>query len=110
MTALPGRLFAYRLAERLGYANVDAMLREMTSTQLEEWEAYYQLAPWGYEVESLRAGVVCSTIANFAGKVLADGRRTTPEDFLQISRRPKRAKTPQELSAEIMSSFQTLVA
>ena len=48
------RRFALRLALELGYANVDAMLREMTAQQFTEWIAYYQLEPFGtlmYDVE-----------------------------------------------------------
>ena len=41
------RRFALRLALELGYANVDAMLREMTAQQFTEWIAYYQLEPFG---------------------------------------------------------------
>ena len=36
-----------RLAVQLGYANPDAMLREMTTGQLNEWIAYYRLEPFG---------------------------------------------------------------
>ena len=36
-----------RLAVQLGYANPDAMLREMTAQQLDEWIAYYRLEPFG---------------------------------------------------------------
>ena len=35
------------MALELGYANVDAMLREMTAQQFTEWIAYYQLEPFG---------------------------------------------------------------
>jgi hypothetical protein len=35
------------LALELGYANVDAMLREMTAQQFAEWIAYYQIEPFG---------------------------------------------------------------
>lgn len=31
----------------MGYANPDAMLREMSSDQFLEWIAFYQLEPWG---------------------------------------------------------------
>ncbi len=39
-----------RLALELGYANPDAMLREMTANHLKEWEAYYAIEPWGVSV------------------------------------------------------------
>lgn len=45
------RRFALRLALQLGYANVDAMMREMTAQQFDEWIAYYQLEPFGILAE-----------------------------------------------------------
>lgn len=42
----------------MGYANPDAMLREMTARQLDEWMAYYSLEPWG-------TGVLDNIIAHF---------------------------------------------
>ena len=41
------RRFALRLALEMGYPNVDAMLREMTAEQFDEWIAYYQIEPFG---------------------------------------------------------------
>ena len=35
------------MALALGYANVDAMMREMTAQQFDEWIAFYQLEPFG---------------------------------------------------------------
>ena len=35
-----------RLAAHLGYANVDAMTREMTSAQITEWQAFYMREPF----------------------------------------------------------------
>jgi len=47
-----------RLAVELGYANPDAMLREMTARQLDEWKAFYSLEPWG-------TGVLDNLLAHF---------------------------------------------
>ena len=35
-----------RLAAQLGYANVGAMTREMTSAQVTEWQAFYKREPF----------------------------------------------------------------
>ena len=35
----------------MGWPNVDAMLREMTAQQFDEWLAYYQLEPFGILAE-----------------------------------------------------------
>ena len=47
----PRRRFALRLALEMGWPNVDAMLREMTAEQFDEWIAYYQLEPFGILAE-----------------------------------------------------------
>jgi len=36
-------LFYYVLAEKLGYASVDFMLDEMTSKDITEWQAFYEI-------------------------------------------------------------------
>ena len=47
----PRRRFALRLALEMGWPNVDAMLREMTAEQFDEWIAFYQLEPFGILAE-----------------------------------------------------------
>lgn len=37
------RLFYYFLAEKLGYVSVSAMLREVTSQEISEWQVYYKI-------------------------------------------------------------------
>lgn len=49
----PRRRFALRLALEMGWPNVDAMMREMTSEQFDEWIAYYQLEPFGILAEDV---------------------------------------------------------
>lgn len=56
-------------------------MREITATQMREWEAFYRLEPWGFEVESLRAGGIAATIGNFAGKVLPKGKSLKAADM-----------------------------
>jgi len=43
------RRFAYRLARRLGYLDVDVMLSTIPGWKLLEWEAFYELEPDGDE-------------------------------------------------------------
>lgn len=40
------------------------LYREIDSAELSEWEAYYNLEPWGTPRADVRAGIVASTIAN----------------------------------------------
>ena len=37
------RLFYYVLAEKLGYASINIMLDEMTSKDVTEWQAFYEI-------------------------------------------------------------------
>jgi hypothetical protein len=39
----PERFFYYQLAEALGYASVSRLLREVTSQEITEWQAYFTL-------------------------------------------------------------------
>lgn len=65
----------------LGRPDVDGLLGELSSSQLAEWLAFYQLEPWGEERADLRAGIVASTIAN-ANRSQKQKKPYTPEDFM----------------------------
>lgn len=58
------------------------LLASLTSPQLGEWYAYLQLEPIGEQRADFRAGMVCATVANYAGKVRADGDPALPADFM----------------------------
>lgn len=45
---------------------VGELLARISSRELSEWAAYYELEPWGEERADLRAGIVASTMANTA--------------------------------------------
>ncbi|MEY8203803.1 MAG: DUF4035 domain-containing protein [Bermanella sp.] len=53
-----------RLATQLGEVNIDSMLASLTGLQMLEWEYFYQVEPFGAEVEELRFGNICATLAN----------------------------------------------
>lgn len=40
------------------------MLERLTSRQVAEWHEYYNIEPWGWRQDWLRAGLVTATIAN----------------------------------------------
>lgn len=49
----------------------------------------YAEEPWGPERADLRAALICSTIANYAGKMRAQGTEpASPADFMPFSKRP----------------------
>ena len=48
-------MLAYRLADRLGIANVDQMLAGLSSTQLTEWAAYFTILDAEHQEQQLAA-------------------------------------------------------
>ena len=71
------------------------------SRQFAEWQAYYQVEPWGEERADLRAGIVASTIANVnRGK----GQKPfKPSDFMPDFE-PKKPQTAEQMAA-FMTKF-----
>ena len=67
----------------------DALLASLDSRQLGEWYAFLQIEPIGEMREDFRAGMICSTVANYAGRQRAEN--AGPAQPAQIScRRSKR--------------------
>ena len=68
-----------------------------------EWLAYARLEPFGEERADFRAGQVCATVANFAGKALREGAEPlAPADFMpalaeqrQAAQQPIRLDDPE---------------
>lgn len=55
----------------------------LTGQQLSEWEVYYHIEPWGEQRADFRAGQVCATVANYAGKRRMDDIAPAhPSDFM----------------------------
>lgn len=40
------------------------MLRELTSSEVVEWEAFYRIDPWGEDRADLRSAIVAYTVAS----------------------------------------------
>lgn len=70
----------------------------MTAEELQEWQAYAQLEPFGPEMDFWRAGMIAATIANVNRK---KGKKPyTAEDFMPRSigkRKRRKAQTPDEM-------------
>lgn len=66
----------------LGYAHPDHLLRELTSWQISEWLAYYQIEPFGEERADLRAGIVASVTANANRDADKRPEPYSPADFM----------------------------
>jgi hypothetical protein len=59
-----GRRFAYRLALKLGYVDVNRMLGQISTRQFSEWRAYADLEPFDEERADLRAASIVQAIVN----------------------------------------------
>lgn len=65
----------------MGRADVDALLDEVTAYQLQEWIAFFDLEPWGSEIDWLRAGTVAAQVANTIPRK-AGTKAARPEDYM----------------------------
>ena len=75
------------------------------SRQYAEWQAEYQLDPWGDERADLRMGIIACTIANVNR---AKGKAFKPGDFMpEFDKRLKQRQTPEEMAA-VMTRFASL--
>lgn len=78
---------------------VAELLDRISSTELSEWMAFFQLEPWGNEVDMLGHAITASTVAN---TVRPKGHKAyRPQDFM-----PDFDKQPQ--TAEEMVQFATM--
>ncbi len=72
------------------------MLSEISSEQFAEWAAYYELEPFGCEVEDQRTALQCATVANSFAR-----SRLTAIDFM-----PKRIpEKPMSLAKRIVAAL-----
>lgn len=70
-------MLALRMGRTLG-----ELCDSMSSAEFSLWIEAYKDDRWGGKDEDFRAAVVASTVANFAGKQLANNATTTPQDFM----------------------------
>ncbi len=70
------------LALRMG-RTIDELMHSMSSSEFSVWVELYNDDQWGEAREDFRAGQICATIGNFAGKVMAkDASALKPADFM----------------------------
>ena len=81
----------FRLALAMG-RTIQELRAVLSYAEFQEWCGYYQIEPWGEDRADLRAGIVASTIANYAGKLRAEGAEPAiPADFMPYLVRPEPA-------------------
>ena len=86
------------------------MVAGLSSPEVTELFAFHAMEPFGEERADLRAGIVASTVANFAGKQLADGVQRKPADYMPYVEQPapEPDDTQQTLSEKILGFFKGL--
>ena len=79
-------------------------METISSEELTEWAAYYQIDPWGTHRADIQAGVIASTVANVHAK---RGHTFTPADFLPKfgPQAPKASMTAEEIKAKLSLMF-----
>jgi hypothetical protein len=79
----------FRLALAMG-RTIQELRAVLSYREFCEWCLYYQIEPWGEDRADLRAGIVASSIANYAGKQRADSAYPAlPSDFMPYLDRPE---------------------
>jgi hypothetical protein len=86
----------HRVAALLGGRTIAELQQVMTHAEFVDWCAYYQIEPWGYEMDNWRMGVQAATTANAAGRK----RPLKPADFM-----PKARNKRQQSAADIERSL-----
>lgn len=82
---------------------VGEMLGRMSSAEITEWLAFYQLEPFGGERDDLRTGIVAATVANVNRDPKKQKRPFEASDFMPVfpgvgeDRGGRREKSPEEL-------------
>lgn len=78
----------FRLALAMG-RTLQELRAALSYAEFQEWCLYYQIEPWGEDRADLRAGIVASTVANYAGRTRAEGAEPVrPADFMPYLERP----------------------
>lgn len=61
---------------------VAELLDRMSSRELSEWMAFYEIEPWGEERADLRQGMTTSAVHNSIQAQTKHPKWTKPEDFM----------------------------
>lgn len=93
------------LALRMG-RTLDELMKSMSSAEFSMWVELYEQDQWGDMRGDFHAALICSTIGNFAGKILPDrAKALIPADFM-----PNLAAKPEPIEEVDPVMFFTAVA
>ena len=94
------------IARSLNYRSLADLLENMDSEEVCLWVAEYLRNPWDEARADLRAGIIASSIANYAGKSLKDGSSVTPLDCMPYSQpEPEAAPVSADGIAAVFDGF-----
>ena len=79
------------------------MLADMRAIQVYEWEQYYQLEPFGSEVDELRSAGISSVIANVNRH--PDTTPYKPSDFFVTISHDEPPQTAEHMLATLKGAF-----
>lgn len=91
------RRFAHRLCLALGGMTVSELLERISSAELTDWMAFYQLEPWGGFQDEYRAALIASMVANTARD---EKRRREPFRATEFMRAEFLEETAEETAEE----------
>lgn len=92
------------LALKLG-RTLEELGRCMSSQEFALWLELYQQDQWGEQRDYERAGIVASTVANYAGMTRAKGEPARPADFMPYAR-----KSEEDVEADPVAYFTAVAA
>lgn len=74
----------------------------MSSRELAEWQAYWQIEPWGESRADLRSGIVASVMANVHRDAKTRRQPYTPRDFMpRLDEAPREPQTWQDMLKQV---------
>ena len=77
---------------------VRELLDRIDSRELAEWMAFFEMEPWGTEVDDWRSGLIASTIANANRDPKKQKKPFQPKDFMpQRVQEPTPEQSPEDL-------------
>ena len=97
----------FRLALAMG-RTLQELRAALSYAEFQEWCLYYQIEPWGEDRADLRAGIVASTVANYAGRTRAEGAEPVrPADFMPYLDResPEPLANAQQLTDDELAAW-----
>lgn len=95
-----------KLALRLG-RTLEELTLTMSAREFGLWLALYNRDPWDETRGDYQAGLVCSTLANWSGRMLREGAKPlSPLEFMPFQKRPD---TTPAVEADPMAHFNEML-